>query len=309
MLEEFRRTDRLSQGTARQYQQWLEAVRPLTVAGELPQYVPELARLNPATLALAVQSGWDCVTVGDVDCAFSLMSLMKPFLLLYGLETAGGGAVFERVGTRPSDQPFHSLKQLAADRGQPRNPMVNSGAMSLVELLPGRNGNERRSAFQAWVRAVSGLELAVDPTILASVRSLPNDANQAIAQMLKNNGQLRNRATVLDTYNQLCCLSVTVDQLAALGQLLALPQDRIQRRSQQIVNALMLTCGVYEASGDWAVRIGLPTKSGVSGGILAIVPGEGAIAIYAPMIDATGNSIAGAALLQAIVENLGLGVF
>jgi glutaminase len=237
------------------------------------------------------------------------MSLMKPFLLLYGLERVGEQAVFERVGMRPSDQPFHSLKQLAADRSQPRNPMLNSGAISLVELLPGRRGDERCGAFQQWLQSLSGLDLAVDPTILASVRSLPNDTNQAIAQMLKNHGQLRHRSTALDTYNQLCCLRVTVAQLARLGELLAQPQAQIQRRSQQIVNALMLTCGVYEASGDWAVRIGLPTKSGVSGGILAIVPGDGAIAIYAPTIDQTGNSVAGAALLQAIVDNLGLGIF
>jgi glutaminase len=300
----------LSQGTLDEYQQWLAAVKPLLDCGHLPAYVPELANVNPATLGLAVRSHHpDPIALGDHTSRFSLMSVMKPFLLLYALEQAGFEAVFDRVGMLPSDQSFHSLKQLAADRGKPRNPMINSGAIALVDRLPGRNGNERCAAFRQWLAQQAGVDLAVDPVMLESVRSLPNDANRAIAQMLKNSGTIGSRTKALDTYNQICCLSVTVETLAQLGLLLALPQPGIQRRSQQIVNAMMLTCGVYEASGEWAVRMGLPIKSGVSGGILAIVPQQGAIAIYAPTIDDAGNSVAGACLLEKIIHNLNLGLF
>jgi glutaminase len=300
----------LSQGTLDDYQQWLAAVKPLLDCGHLPEYVPELAHVNPATLGLAVRSHHpDPIALGDHTCRFSLMSVMKPFLLLYALEQAGFDAVFDRVGMLPSDQSFHSLKQLAADRGKPRNPMINSGAIALVDRLPGRNGNERCAAFRQWLVQRAGVDLAVDPVMLDSVRSLPNDANRAIAQMLKNSGTIDSRTKALDTYNQICCLAVTVETLAQLGLLLALPQPGVQRRSQQIVNAMMLTCGVYEASGEWAVRMGLPIKSGVSGGILAIVPQQGAIAIYAPTIDDAGNSVAGACLLEKIIHNLDLGLF
>jgi glutaminase len=300
----------LGQGTLAQYQQWLAEVKPLLDCGHLPAYVPELAQVNPVTLGLAVRLGQgDPIALGDRTRSFSLMSVMKPFLLLYALEQAGFDAVFDRVGMLPSDQSFHSLKQLAADRGKPRNPMINSGAIALVDRLPGRNGNERCAAFRQWLTAQTGIDLVVDQSMLASVRSLPNDANRAIAQMLKNSGAIGSRAKALDTYNQICCLSVTVETLAQLGLLLALPQPGLQRRSQQIVNAMMLTCGVYEASGEWAVRMGLPIKSGVSGGILAIVPQQGAIAIYAPAIDAAGNSVAGACLLEKIIQNLDLGLF
>jgi glutaminase len=303
-------TGDLSQGQFEQYAQWLAEVRPLLDSGHLPAYVPALATVNPTIIGLAVRSlQADPIALGDHDRRFSLMSVMKPFLLLFALERDGEAAVMARVGSQPSDQSFHSLKQLAADRGKPRNPMINSGAIALADRLPGRNGTDRCRAFRQWLVAQSGVEITVDQTMLESVRSLPNDANRAIAQMLKNSGTISSRTQALDTYNQICCLSVTVETLAQLGLLLALPQPGIQRRSQRIVNAMMLTCGVYEASGEWAVRMGLPIKSGVSGGILAIVPGQGAIAIYAPTIDVAGNSVAGAALLERIVRSLDLSLF
>ncbi|MBE9032252.1 glutaminase A [filamentous cyanobacterium LEGE 11480] len=300
----------LAQAAPAQLVQWMAEVQPLVGLGHLPQYVPELAQVNPETLALAVQPAQaKLIGLGDVSCRFSLMSLMKPFLLLFVLEEQGADIVFDRVGMLPSDQSFHSLKQLAADRGHPRNPMLNSGALSLVELLPGRNGTERCRVFCQWLQQKSGIALTVDQTMLASVRELPNDTNRALAQMLKNAGSISSMAKALDTYNQICCLAVTVSALAQLGLLLAVRQDCIQRRSQRIVNALMLTSGVYEVSGEWALRMGLPIKSGVSGGILAIVPGEGTIALYSPAIDDAGNSVAGACLLEKIIQNFDLSLF
>ncbi len=285
-------------------------VQPLVHCGHLPQYVPALTQVNREALALALQlPNIEPIYLGDIAQQFTLMSLMKPFLLLFALEVAGFDAVFDRVGSRPSDQSFHSLKQLAADRGRPRNPMINSGAITLVDLLPGHDGNERCEAFRLWLEQKAGISLELDQSMLASVRSLPNDANRAIAQMLKNSGVIGQMAIALDTYNQICCLSVTVTTLVQLGLLLAMPNPLVERRSQQVVNALMLTCGMYEASGEWALRIGLPTKSGVSGGLLTIVPQQGAIAVYSPAIDDIGNSVAGTCLLEKIVDHLDLSLF
>lgn len=311
-LIEFRRvlTEQLSSDHRLKYQQLMADVQPMVHCGHLPHYVPALTQVNRATLALALQlPKVESIELGDTAQHFALMSLMKPFLLLFALEVAGFDAVFDRVGSQPSDQPFHSLKQLAADRGRPRNPMINSGAMALVDLLPGRDGNERCEAFRRWLEQRAGISLALDQAMLASVRSLPNDANRAIAQMLKNTGVVGQMAVALDTYNQICCLSVTVTTLVQLGLLLAMPNALVERRSQRVVNALMLTCGMYEASGEWAIRIGLPTKSGVSGGLVTIVPQQGAIAIYSPAIDNVGNSVAGTCLLEKIVQFLDLSLF
>lgn len=294
---------------ATQLTDWMAEVRPLAQLGHLPQYVPELAQIDPAFFAVGVRTAASSLNLGQAAQPFTLMSMMKPFLLLYALEIHGPEVVFERVGTLPSDQPFYSLKQLAADRGQPRNPMINSGALSLVELLPGRSGAARAQVLQQWLAQQAQIDLPLDEVMLASVRSLPNDANRAIAQMLKNAGAVQDPAQTLDTYNHICCLAVTVASLARLGLLLALPQAQIARQSQRIVNAIMLTCGVYEVSGDWAVRIGLPVKSGVSGGILAVVPQVGAIGIYSPTIDDAGNSVAGSQLLEKMVHTLDLSCF
>lgn len=279
-------------------------------SGRLPSYIPKLTTVQSHMIALSIQAHHaSTIQCGAFQQCFSLMSLMKPFLLLHLLEQQGETAVFQSVGSQPSDQPFHSLKQLAGDRGWPRNPMINSGAICLADRLVGETGAERCEYFCRWLNAIAQTNLTLDHEMLDSVRSLPNDANHAIAQILYNNGAIRDLERAIDTYNHLCCLSLDVTMLAQLGRLLALPHPKLQRRSQQIVNTLMFTCGVYEASSEWGLRMGLPIKSGVSGGILAIVPGQGAIGIYAPMIDESGNSVAGALLLEKIIRYLDLSLF
>jgi glutaminase len=141
------------------------------------------------------------------------------------------------------------------------------------------------------------------------VRLLGNESNRALATMLRQSGHLDDIADALDTYNHLCCLGGTVAVAAGLGALLALPQPDIAPRHQGIVTSLMLTCGLYEASGELAVRLGLPTKSGVSGLMVAVVPGAGAIACYSPPIDETGNSVAGLWLLETLAQDFGLNIF
>jgi glutaminase len=290
---------------------WVDAVRPSTSLGHLPQYIAQLAVADPNVVAIAVQGEDGALwTAGDQQIPFTLMSVMKPFLLLYMLEEFGRDYVFQVVGTQPSDQPFHSLKQLAADRGFPRNPMINSGAITLASMLPGNNGSQKCEFLRRWLNRAAGVNLVLDRVMVESVRSLPNDSNRAIAQVLQQSGAVPNLEIALDAYNQLCCLRTDVAGLAKIGLLLAsLQQSTIKRQSQRIVNSIMLGCGVYEASSDWAVEIGLPVKTGVSGTVLAIVPQQGAIAIYAPAIDDVGNSVAGRLLLEKIVQELDLGIF
>ena len=289
---------------------WMAQARIEARTGQVPAYIPRLAEANPDWLALQLQCiNGETKALGDTDRAFALMSVIKPFVLLYLLHHYGEQTVFTKVGMLPSDLPFHSVAQLSADGGFPRNPMINSGAIALASLLPGATGRDRCQTLCQWLNDISGAKLWLDETMLASVRSVGNETNRALATLLRSANVIDAVDTTLDTYNQICCLSGTVDDLARLGLLLASGQFPIAPAHQRSVNALMLTCGLYETSGAFAVQLGLPTKSGVSGALLAVLPRQGAIACYSPALDTTGNSIAGILVLMHLVRSLDLSIF
>lgn len=293
-----------------QLEKWVAQAKAETWTGRLPDYIPLLAKVNPDWVAVQVQqNNGQVLKVGDSQQLFVLMSVIKPFLLLFLLEHLGSREVFTRVGMEPSDQPFHSLPQLRKDQGFPRNPMINSGAIALASLLPGKDGNDQCQALCQWLNHLSGSHFKLDDAVLSSVRSLPNEANRAIASLMAESGYLGSVEAAIDAYNQICCLSGTVEDLAKLGTLLSGASTLLNPQNIRTVNALMLTCGLYETSGRFAVRIGLPTKSGVSGALLAIVPQQGAIACYSPAIDAAGNSVAGIYLLEQMTHTLDLSIF
>jgi glutaminase len=303
-------SDRLSTITEAHLQPWLQPTQVQSNFGRLPTYIPCLSEVDPEMLGVTIQSDRNTsIHVGNVDTDFVLMSLIKPFLLLYLLKHQGSNSIFSRVGVEASDQSFHSVSQLAADRGRPRNPMINSGAISLASLLPGHTATERCEKLRQWLNLQSGCQLVLDESALASVRSLSNEANRNIARMLNQAGYLEDIDIVLETYNQICCLSGSIRELGRLGLLLAKPQPKIPNEFQSMVNSVMLTSGLYESSSQYAIRIGLPVKSGVSGGLLAIVPRSGSIAIYSPAIDEIGNSVGGLFLLEQIVHQHHLSLF
>ncbi len=296
--------------TQAQLEAWVVQARVYAHTGRLPDYIPLLAQANPQWVAVQVQSfEGQSYAAGEVEQPFTLMSVVKPLLLLFLLEQLGWDVVFARVGMDPSEQSFHSLAQLNVDRGFPRNPMINSGAITLASLLPGETGADRCETLRLWLNTLAGCQLVLDEAMLASVRSLGNEANRAIAGRLVQAGHLTDTETTLDTYNHICCLAGTVADLAKIGVLLAKHQTRPLPLHRQTVNALMLTCGLYEASSRFAVQFGLPTKSGVSGALLSVVPGQGTIACYSPMLDAIGNSIGGLFLLKQLTQTLHLSVF
>ncbi|MBW4551622.1 MAG: glutaminase [Aphanocapsa sp. GSE-SYN-MK-11-07L] len=276
---------------------WVELAQADAQNGKLPSYVPQLATVDGDRWAVQIQAvngaTWGA---GATDDIFPLMSVIKPLLLLFLLETLGAEQVWQRVGQLPSDLPYNSLTQLEADQGWPRNPMLNSGAIALAELIPGSTAMERCDQLQAWLNQRSRANLQLDLGMLASVESVENPINQAIAQRLAMAGYLQ--SPQLATYNAICCLAGTVKDLARIGCLLAANSASIQ----QTVNQIMLTCGLYEQSAAFAQTVGWPTKSGVSGGVLAIVPGEAAIGLYSPKLDATGNSIVSLFLLEQLAK-------
>ncbi|MBF2080439.1 MAG: glutaminase [Synechococcales cyanobacterium T60_A2020_003] len=279
--------------------------------GRLPRYIPKLAIACPTWFAAQISTVDDRVyEVGDRTLRFPLMSVIKPFLFLSILEQYGTEQTLTHVGIDPSDQPFNSLDQLQQDQGFPRNPMINSGAIALSALLPGETPAIACQRFQQWLKDQAGCHLDLDLSMLESVRSVPNERNWAIAQALCQSGHLAGSVDdALDIYERVCCLSGTVADLAQLGVLLLRSSDLIQTPHRRMVQAVMLTCGLYEQSCRFAVEVGLPTKSGVSGCMLTLVPGKGAIACYSPPLDAIGNSVAGLDFIRRVVRHCDLSLF
>ena len=216
------------------------------------------------------------------------------FLLLYLLNHLGEDAVFRRVGKQASSYPFNSLTQLQEDSGFPRNPLINSGAIALADLLGGETPESRCENLLLWLNEMGNCQLFLDHSVLDSVHSYPNAHNQALSLELEKNGYISHRYLALETYNRICCLSGKIADLANLGQLI------LASSFADIVLEIMTNCGLYEASEKFAIEVGFPTKSGVSGALLSIVPKQGAIACYSPLLNEQGNSILGLNLLTYI---------
>jgi glutaminase len=290
----------LEQITALQLSHWVNLAQAQASSGVMLSRIAPLANANPNRLALHICTRNNALAFGDTTYRFPLMSVIKPFLWLASLHHHGSAAVAHWVGIQPSNLPFNSLAQLQADDGHPRNPMINSGAIALADRLPGSTATERCTGLCEWLNHQAGCRLSLDETLLAAVRQSDRSANLALLTAL---GQtLLSPNLALDTYEQICCLSGQISDLAQLGYLLTLGQ--IPAHQRQLIQRVMLTCGLYEASSRYAAQISLPIKSGVSGAILALVPQQGAIACYSPPLDAVGNSVAGLKLIALIAQAL-----
>jgi len=278
--------------------------------GKLPDYIPLLAQVNPEWFAVQINcTNGQNFSFGETAIPFVLMSVIKPFVLLCLLQEMGKESVFSHVGMQPSEQPFYSIEQLEADKGWPRNPMINSGAIALASLLPGADGFSRCENLRQWLNQRAGTNFVLDKAMLNSVVAAGGERNRMIAQVMFECGFLNAPEIAIDTYNHICCLAGNVSDLANLGMLLAQEKTGISVENRRIVNALMMTCGLYEASASFVVKVGLPTKSGVSGALLSIVPSAGAIACYSPALDHVGNSKAGVFFLEKFTNSLNLSVF
>ncbi len=295
---------KLSDLSSEQLSYWFSEASEQAKQGKLPNYIPLLQQSEPTVFTFCIVTRNNYIlSQGDSQKNFALMSIIKPFLLLYLLSELGEELIFKKVGSQSSNYSFNSLEQLQLDHGFPRNPMINSGALTLASLLPGKDSNTRCKNLQQWLNQQSECHLFLDELMLHSVQSLPNLGNKAIIDELSKTGQINEPEITLDTYNKICCLSVTVIELARLG-LLLVNSPNISSNNVTIVRNIMTTCGLYEASENFAKNIGFPSKSGVSGAILSVVPQQGAIACYSPPLDAQGNSVAGLYLVEKIAMAL-----
>ncbi|WP_420141357.1 glutaminase A [Sphingomonas sp.] len=290
------------------------------IAGDIEAYADEIednadakdpdAAPGPFGIAVTTREG-ETLSTGAAD-RFPIQSIGKVFavdLALRELEDR----VFERVGREPSGDPFNSLVDLERNGGLPRNPFINAGALVVVDMLVERLGASARDAVIDLIRDQIDGEVRLDPDVLAA----PGDLNRAMLSFMRHHGNLRSSSDdIMEAYGRQCAISVDVAGLSGAGRFLLPtrldPDDRAldcRARQTRTVLALMMTCGHYDASGDFAVRVGLPAKSGVGGGILAIAPEVASIATWSPNLDQHGNSILGVRALEMLVSRTGWSVF
>jgi glutaminase len=290
--------------------------RDAAVSGHVATYIPALGKIDPARFGIAFASvdGGDVVGSGDFDVPFSVQSIAKVFALSLVLENEGE-SLWQRVGREPSGNPFNSLVQLEYEKGIPRNPFINAGALVVVDRLITRVGDAHR-AVRALLRDESGnATIDVDEEVAQS-EAEHGHRNAALAHFLASYGNLENPVEhVLAQYIHQSSLAASCADLARAGLFLARHGTRangasfLSRSEAKRINAILLTCGTYDAAGEFAYRVGLPAKSGVGGGILAILPGRGCICAWGPALDKSGNSAASVHALDLFTTRTGWSIF
>ncbi len=286
--------------------------------GKVANYIPALASVDPGAFALSVVTlDGSHHGVGQVDTAFSIQSISKLFTLTLALEHEGE-ALWERVGREPSGSPFNSIVQLEQECGVPRNPLINAGALVVTDTLVSHLGADGVvPAVLDLLREVSGSARVDFDEMVASSEREWGSRNRSLAHFMRSFGVVRNLPEkVLDAYFAQCAIRMSTRELAQAGLFLANegvdPIRGVRVTHHQRVNrlnALMLTCGHYDMSGDFAFRVGLPGKSGVGGGILAVVPGVASVAVWSPALNRSGNSLAGTLALETLSSVGGLNLF
>ncbi len=286
--------------------------------GKVADYIPELAKANLNHFGIAVVPlGEAPVVAGDADLPFSIQSISKVFSLTLALERAGA-TLWQRVGREPSGDPFNSIVQLEHEHGVPRNAFINPGAIVVADvILEGRDPATAIAEILALCRRLADDEtISIDADVAAS-EARTGARNRALAHFIAAEGNLRNPVeNVLEVYFNHCALEMTCRQLAMAGRYLASSgyidgdEDPVvtPERARRI-NALMVTCGQYDASGEFAYRVGIPAKSGVGGGILGIVPGVASIAAWCPGLDEKGNSLLATRAFEELARATGWSVF
>ncbi len=286
--------------------------------GEVAQYIPALANADPHSFALVLTTlDGKAHGAGDLDLPFSAQSISKLFMLTLALE-AWGGDLWKRVGREPSGSAFNSIAQLEYEEGIPRNPFINAGALVVTDAVISASSDEGALAgMLGLVRRASGSSrVRIDPDVAESEK-LWGHRNKSLAHFMKSFHIIENDVDeVLDTYFCQCALETTARELSRAGLFLAADgRDPVSgKRFTEVgrstrINALMMMCGHYDMSGDFAYRVGLPGKSGVGGGILCIIPGVGSLCAFSPALNRSGNSLVGTRALELFARRAGMNVF
>ncbi|WP_173916596.1 glutaminase A [Halobacillus sp. Marseille-Q1614] len=298
---------------------WLDNVSSYAEDGRVADYIPALSKRDPNELAASIYYlDGDCVKAGKVDCCFTLQSISKVLSLALALIDNGEDYVFDRVGMEPTGDPFHSIYRLEQHRpSKPLNPMINAGALAVSDMIRGGSIEEKVGRLLSFLH-----ELTDDHTIQVNEGVADSEyetafLNRSLLYYLKQHGVIAGDVEeTLKVYTHQCSIDVNVQSLSKIGAVFAnegrdLNSGRqiIPKHLARICKTFMVTCGMYDASGSFAIKVGLPAKSGVSGGVMASLNGFGGIAVYGPALDDKGNSVVGLKLLEVLSNRYDLSIF
>ncbi|MFB3163847.1 glutaminase A [Neobacillus sp. 179-J 1A1 HS] len=299
--------------------QLVEEAKRYTKDGKVADYIPELGKVDPEDLSIAINyPDGRCISAGDIDKKITLQSISKVITLALVLMERGFGYVFERVGMEPTGDPFNSIAKLETMApAKPLNPMINAGALVVTHMIKGDSVEERFKRLMGFIR-----ELAGDPSLGYSEKVARSEfesanLNRSLCYFLKQHNIITEDVeTLLDLYTKQCAVEMNCLDLARIGMIFAMDGvDPLNGRRimpedvARICKTFMVTCGMYNASGEFAIKIGIPAKSGVSGGIMGAVPGKFGIGLFGPALDEKGNSVAGLKLLELLSKNYRLSMF
>ena len=302
-----------------QLQEILDECRHYIAEGKVADYIPELAKADKNEFGICVMRSVDTIDfAGDYEKKFTLQSIIKPLVLLLALIDNGAEKVRELVGVEATGKPFDAFNYSdQALKGEHINPMINTGAIALCTLVHGKTYAEKFERLLDLARKISGNStLQVDRQVYLSEKKTGNK-NRALAYMLKAYDMLHDDVEdVLDFYFKACAIRASVVDLAKMafvfangGVDLATGERLFEKEHAKYVNAILITCGMYDGSGDFAIRVGVPAKSGVGGGIMAVVPGKVGIGIYSPALNRKGNSLAGIKALEMLSQKQDWSIF
>lgn len=295
----------------------LDEVRPLIGQGKVANYIPALAEVPASKLGIAVcYNDGEIIQAGDSQESFSIQSISKVLSLTLAMALYEPDELWARVGKEPSGQAFNSMIQLELENGIPRNPFINPGAIVISDMLYSRLCAPQYRMLEL-VRELSCNPQIVYDKIVANSEMQHSDRNASIAYLMRSFGNFNNEVMpVLNNYFSYCALKMscvdlarTFSYLANKGQPLGAKTPIISQTQSKHINALLATCGLYDGAGEFAYRVGMPGKSGVGGGIVAIVPEEMTIAVWSPELDQSGNSLVGTAALEKLSARIGRSIF
>ena len=282
-------------------------------SGEVASYIPELAKAAPDGFAISVATVDGALySVGDSDTNFTIQSISKPFVYGLALDDQGSDSVLAKVGVEPSGEAFNAIS-LEPGTGRPRNPMINAGAITAASLVRGTGNAEKLRRVMDTFEAYAGRRLPLDTRVFQSEKETGH-RNRAIGHLLRNAGIIDAEVDdVLDLYFQQCSLSATANDLAIMAATLANGGRNTKTGAVAVtpvhveaILSVMSTCGMYDSAGAWVYNVGMPAKSGVSGGVLAVLPGQLGIGVYSPRLDKYGNSVRGVAVCEELSRHFGL---
>jgi glutaminase len=284
--------------------------------GRVANYIPELAKVDPNLFGIcAITVDGQVYEVGDCDRLFTIQSISKVFVYGMALEDRGRDYVLSKVGVEPTGDAFNAIILDERSR-RPYNPMVNAGAIATTSLIKGLGATERLNRMLEMFKRYIGRDIVVDISVFMSERTTGH-RNRAMAHLMLNFGMIDEKIDeALDLYFQQCSIMVSCRDLAVMAATLANRGINPMTQEQAVkpcyikdILSVMYTCGMYNFAGEWAYKVGLPAKSGVSGGILVVVPNQGGIAVFSPPLDANGNSVRGIKVCEELSQHFGLHLF